>query len=69
MCQGEIAGDAESPLKSQSTNFGSNLLHWAPAKGGQSRLEMIKESLGLVALGRELKEQLQDPCADSLSTL
>ena len=32
-------------------------LPWAAAEGGQSGLEMHEESQGLVALGRELKEQ------------
>ena len=32
---------------------------WAPAEGGQSRLEKLEESLGFVALGRELREQVE----------
>ena len=32
-------------------------LHWAPAEVGQSGVEMPEESLGLLALGRELKSQ------------
>ena len=31
--------------------------HGALAEGGQSGLKTLEESLGLVALGRELKEQ------------
>ena len=38
-------------------NFISSHLHWVAAKGGQSSPEMLVESLGLVDLGRELKEQ------------
>ena len=30
---------------------------WAPTEGGQSGLETFEESLGLVSLGRELREQ------------
>ena len=36
-------------------NFICSHLTWAPAEGGQSGLEMLEESLGLVDLGRELK--------------
>ena len=55
---GEMAGDAESLLKGTTQNFVCSHLPWALAEGGQSGLEMLEENLGLVVLGRELKEQL-----------
>ena len=54
--QGEMAGDAETLLKVQHTKFCLQPLT-VGSNTGQSRLEMC-ESLGQVALGRELKEQL-----------
>ena len=35
-------------------------------EGGWNKLELHKERLGFVALGRELKGQPPDPCAESL---
>ena len=45
-----MAGDTESLLKGP--------LSWAPGEGGQSGLEMLEDSLAMVALRRALKEQL-----------
>ena len=44
--------DAESLLKGE--NFICSYLPRALAEGGQSGLEKLEESLGLVSLGREL---------------
>ena len=51
-----MVGDAERLLKGQQTKFHLQPLT-TPAEGGQSGPEMLEESLGLVALGRDLKEQ------------
>ena len=58
ICQGGMAGDTESLLKGQCTKFSLQPLTLGSGEGGQSRLEMCEESLGLVALERELKDQL-----------
>ena len=56
--QREIAGDAERLLKVNTQHFIGSYLPWAQAKTGQGGLEMHEESLvGLVTLGKELKEQ------------
>ena len=53
--------------------YATNLteIPWVLAKGGQSGLETLEESLGLVALGRELLRgnSCQDPCAESFPKL
>ena len=54
--QGKMARDAESLLKVRHTKFHCSHLPWALVEGRQSGLEMLEERLGLVALGRELKE-------------
>ena len=56
--QGEMAGDAESLLRAKAQNFVGRHLPWVLAEAGLSGLETLEESLGLVALGRQLKEQL-----------
>ena len=57
--RGVMAGDAEGLLKGQHTKFCFSHLPWALAEGGQGGLKTHEETLGLVALGRELKEQPQ----------
>ena len=51
--QVQTPGDIENLLKDQCTKFHLQGME----EGGQSGLEMHEESLGLVALGRELKEK------------
>ena len=55
-----MAGETETLLKSQCTEFSfCSHLPEAPAERGQSGLEMLEESLELVDLVSELKEELQ----------
>ena len=56
-CRGEMAGDSENLLKGQCTKFHLQPLTLHSARG-QNELQMLEETLGMVALGRELKEQL-----------
>ena len=44
--------------RAKAQNFVCSHIPWAPAEGEQSGLETLEKSLRLVALGRELKEQL-----------
>ena len=52
-----MGGDAESLLTNTQNSICSHL-PWALAEGGLSGLEMCEDNLWLVALGKELKEQL-----------
>ena len=49
--------DKESLSQGQCTKFSLQHVPWAVAEGGKSGLETPEESLGLVALERELKGQ------------
>ena len=60
LCQGQMALVTESHLKGQCTKIHLQPLTLSSSKG---RAERLEESLGMVALGRELKEQLPVPCA------
>ena len=60
--QADTPKDTDTLLKSQHTKFSSQPLTLDSGRGKaeqrQSRLELYKESLGFVALRRELKGQL-----------
>ena len=55
-----MAGGAKCLLKGQSTIFVCSDLPWVSAQGGKSGLETLEETLGLVVLGRKLKEELPE---------
>ena len=52
-----MAGDSESLLKGPKHKILFAATYTVPGEGGHSGLEMLEDSLGLVALGRQLKEQ------------
>ena len=60
VCQGGTAGDSESLLKGQHIKFCLHPLTLGSSRGRAEStrgLETLEESLGLVALGRQLREQ------------
>ena len=55
--------------RANTQNFVGSHLPWVPEEEGQSGLEMLEESLGLVAQRRQLKDQPPGYIAESLTTL
>ena len=57
LSQGEMTRELESLSKGQHTKFSLQSVTLGSSRGRESGLEALEKSLGVVALGRKLKDQ------------